>query len=272
MRTKPGDFFQQSVKHVYLGANEAYTQVLLAVLRLRPEIISLAHSHDEPELFELIKGLHGIRRWSGFLFVGLSTIDLSLAVFRSVTHMDVYDDIDANAPFTALLCAGLSALPALTHLCLNRGVGGQILRNLLHGCPHLQILVNMWADRIDAIAAVGVEDVRYVVVVCDALDYWFDWEVGALGGTDFWAAADDFVARKGRGEIEVLLPPRKMVIVHVRSAINGDSTSTEQRSKPCSAHKKESCPSATYGPATRSSTSPRSAERSLVRPHSAGLT
>ncbi|KAF7377551.1 hypothetical protein MSAN_00177400 [Mycena sanguinolenta] len=159
-------------------------------------------SHGGPELLELLKELRGIRRWSGFVLFDLSVIDFNLPAFRSVTHMDVYDDVDSDAPSTALLCAGLSALPALTHLCLNRGVDGQILQNLLHGCPHLQILVNMWGDRIDAIAAAGVEDIRYVVVVCDALDYWFDWEVGARGGTDFWAAADDFVRRKRGREIE----------------------------------------------------------------------
>jgi len=27
-----------------------------------------------------------------------------------------------------------------------------------------------------------------------------DWEVGAKGGVDFWAAADAFVAQKRRGE------------------------------------------------------------------------
>ncbi|KAF7377552.1 hypothetical protein MSAN_00177500 [Mycena sanguinolenta] len=210
-RTKSADFFRYSVKHVYLGAAESYTEAILPVLRLCSEIHSVAYVdvHAEPKLLELIKEFREIRRWSGFLeglFVDPSAIDLSLAVFRSVTHMDMFDDVFMNSPSTARLCAGLAALPALTHLCLNRRVDGEILRNLLQGCSYLQLLVNMWADRMNAMDMVaahrkaGIDDIRYVVVVCD--DYWSDWDVGARGGKDFWAAAEDFVMRKRRREIE----------------------------------------------------------------------
>ncbi|KAJ6482595.1 hypothetical protein C8R45DRAFT_305827 [Mycena sanguinolenta] len=213
MQRKPAEFFRHSVKHVYFGNldDDPCFQTILEVLRLCPDIISLAYTipQGEPELLALLKGIRRIRRLNGcleYLFGSFSAIDLSLAVFRSVTHMDVFDDIDENNPSTARLCEGLCALPALTHLGLNGRVDSELLRNLLQGCPYLQILVNMWADRTNAIDMVaasqkaGVRDIRYVVIVFN--DYWNDWEVGARGGTDFWAAADDFVARKRRHEIE----------------------------------------------------------------------
>ncbi|KAJ7238059.1 hypothetical protein B0H12DRAFT_100962 [Mycena haematopus] len=211
MRTKSAGFFRRSVRHVYLGSHESNNTQ--ALLRLCPDIVSLAYisPRGEPELLELLKDFRGIHRWSGCLedlfdHPSTSTIDLSLSVFRNVTHMDMFDDVDMNTASTARLCAGLCALPALTHVCINRRVEAGILRNLLQGCPYLQVLVDMWASRISAVEMVtahrkaGVEDIRYVAAVCG--DYWSDWDVGARVGTDFWAAADDFVARKRRGEIE----------------------------------------------------------------------
>ncbi|KAJ7238065.1 hypothetical protein B0H12DRAFT_101125 [Mycena haematopus] len=209
MRTKSADFFRHSVRHVFLGSYE--TNNIQALLRLCPDIVSLAYipPHGEPKLLEVLKNFHRIRRWGGCLgdlFDHPSAIDLSLSVFRNVTHMDMFDNVDMNTAATARLCAGLCALPALTHLCINERVEGGILRNLLQGCPCLQVLVDIWTSRIGAAGMVathrkaGLEDIRYVVAVC--CDYWSDWDVGACGGTDFWAAADDFVARKRRGEIE----------------------------------------------------------------------
>ncbi|KAJ6482570.1 hypothetical protein C8R45DRAFT_305093 [Mycena sanguinolenta] len=212
MQRKPADFFRHSVKHVYfIRHDDPRTQTILEVLRLCPDIISLAYitpGGEEPELLALLsKGIRRIRRWSGYLFGGPSAIDLGLAVFHSVTHMNVFDNIDVDNPSTARLCEGLCALPALIHLCLSGWVHNKVLRNLLKGCPYLQVLVNMWAHRIDAIDMVavsrkaGIRDIRYIVVFFSTY-YWDDWEVGARGGTDFWAAADDFVARKRRHEIE----------------------------------------------------------------------
>ncbi|KAJ7768270.1 hypothetical protein B0H16DRAFT_1716290 [Mycena metata] len=128
--------------------------------------------------------------------------------------MDVFEDLDIpgwDIPVNRdRICDGLTTMPALTHLCVSRDVPVDIVRRLLNECAPLQILVNMWADlaynrdKAQEIAAsrqrAGVTDVRFVLVLCD--NYLKDWEVGARGGVDFWAAADAFVARKRRGEIE----------------------------------------------------------------------
>lgn len=208
IRTKEADFFRHSVRHIYLGAGKNDFE---ALLRLCLDLVSFAYISPQgcPELLEMLKDARGIQRWSGSLedlFGDPSAIDLGLPIFRTVTHLDVFDDVNANTILSAQLCASLIALPALTHLCLNRSVTVEILRRLLQECAHLQILVAMWSGRIQAMAMVvahrraGIVDVRYVVAVCD--NYWADWDVGVRGGTDFWAASDAFVARKRRGEIE----------------------------------------------------------------------
>ncbi|KAF8190317.1 hypothetical protein K438DRAFT_922020 [Mycena galopus ATCC 62051] len=176
-----------------------------ALLRLcGPQLRSLAGSH-QPELLPALAHLSQLRRWSGnlaSLFGGHPAIDFSISAFRALTHMDLWSQIGAD---DAVISPGLTALPCLTHLCLN-------MNNFLHWhvlvprilaqCLHLQVLVSM----MHALPAKSLAsnppttDVRFVVsIVCPHRK---DWEVGARGGIDFWAAADNFVARKRQGELE----------------------------------------------------------------------
>lgn len=207
MQTKEANFFRHGVRHLYLGSSGDSARTLL---RLCPSIVSFAYisPQGDPSLLAMAQEMRGVRRWSGCLedlFDKHTAVDLSLPVFSTVTHMDVFDDVDGSRLSTQI-CLGLTALPALTHLCLNRSVEVESLQRLLEQCAHLQVLVVMWSHRIQAGEMVaghcraGVTDARYVVAVCD--DYWSDWEVGARGGMDFWAAADAFIAQKRRGEIE----------------------------------------------------------------------
>ncbi|KAK7052183.1 hypothetical protein R3P38DRAFT_1638258 [Favolaschia claudopus] len=206
--TKPASFFHRSVRHLYIGSRGFTGPSLLPVC---PDILSLAYisPRGQPALLEAVQGFRNIRRWSGSLvdlFDGSDAVSLNLPVFETVTHLDVFDDIDVFNQYTIQLCASLTALPALTHLCLNKKVPSQIIRSLLSDCSRLQVFVIMWSSRVLAEAMVerhrkaGLEDPRFVVAVCD--DYWADWEVGARGGVDFWAAAEAFVARKRSREIE----------------------------------------------------------------------
>ncbi len=38
--------------------------------------------------------------------------------------------------------------------------------------------------------------------VATYVDYYNDWETGARGGEDIWVRAEEFIARKRRGEVE----------------------------------------------------------------------
>ncbi|KAF8139136.1 hypothetical protein K438DRAFT_1880572 [Mycena galopus ATCC 62051] len=132
---------------------------------------------------------------------GHPAIDLSISAFRTLTHMDLWSQISAD---DAVICLGLAVLPCLTHLCLNMNnflYWHVLVPRILAQCLHLQVLVSM----MHALPAKSLAsnppttDVRFVSIVCPHRK---DWEVGARGGIDFWAAADNFVARKRQGELE----------------------------------------------------------------------
>ncbi|KAJ6551287.1 hypothetical protein B0H19DRAFT_165581 [Mycena capillaripes] len=218
MQVKPASFFHASVRHVYIRrASSQWTEAQShALLRLCPRLISLATvARWTPKtMLPVLEELTDVRRWGGCLhdlFGAHSAVDLGLPFFRGLTHIDVFerfgveeDPLDDDG--SGRICVGLATLPALTHLCLNRGVPQDVLQRVLKDCAHLQLLVSKWGDAKrarESAAATLIVDVRYVVAVTgEDAQYWADWEVGTRGGTDFWAAADAFVARKRSGEID----------------------------------------------------------------------
>ncbi|KAJ6598415.1 hypothetical protein DFH09DRAFT_1131724 [Mycena vulgaris] len=209
MRVKPPSFFRDHVRHLLLSPSRSLSdEELHEILRLCPRIVSLCLGHmmSKPALLPILEAMSEVRRWSGSLDglfgTGRAVIDHPLGnpFFRTVTHMDIFDAVD-NSDLD-----GLAAMPALTHLCLSDDLacGDNFLRHVLDQCSHLQLLANFLhysEDKITEIAAnPPVADLRFVVYVYH--DYWAEWKTYARGGHDFWAAADAFVARKRRGEIE----------------------------------------------------------------------
>ncbi|KAJ7756619.1 hypothetical protein B0H16DRAFT_1458072 [Mycena metata] len=125
-------------------------------------------------------------------------VDLGLSLFSHVTHLDLLGDSDSR------IYSQLPRLPALTHLCLNGDIEEGVFHDLLSTCVALQLLVNLWSEGQRDITQQRAYDTpfvdpRFVVGVFAA--YWVDWQAGAYGRRDFWAAAEDFVAQKRRGEI-----------------------------------------------------------------------
>ncbi|KAJ7088695.1 hypothetical protein C8R44DRAFT_892752 [Mycena epipterygia] len=210
MEAKSASFFEESVRHLLLAPIPNWSdEDVCTLLRLCPRLVSFAISKgcfSRPPSLSILQGMHEVRNWSGSLedlFGSHTTIDLGHPFFRTVTHMDIFEVVHDD---DIRICPGLAALPALTHLCLNGGTGAGAVRRVLEQCMHLRVLVNMWhkSDNEGAYEIASnppVTDVRFVVSMFS--DYWKDWEVGARGGIDFWAAADMFVARKRRGEIEL---------------------------------------------------------------------
>ncbi|KAJ7480230.1 hypothetical protein B0H11DRAFT_2025346 [Mycena galericulata] len=202
---KPPDFLRDAVRHLFLDSAAQWSQEdALKILPLCTGLVSLLplRRFSNPTLIPTLAGMR-LRRLSTSLvdlFGGRDAVDIHHPMFSALTHIDIFDDIgDVPKIYTHM-----SALPSLTHLCLNNEIPWDILRLLLSDCRHLQVLVNMWAylraDRAWALAQKPpLTDHRFVVTLYR--DYWEDWDAGAHGETDFWALAEIFVARKQRGEI-----------------------------------------------------------------------
>ncbi|KAF7373255.1 hypothetical protein MSAN_00534400 [Mycena sanguinolenta] len=199
----------KGVQHLFVTSLSSWPEEdIHSLLRLcAPQLLSLADCSTtfyKPTLLPVLLHAVRLRRWAGrleHLFGDHSAIDLSFPAFRTITHMDIFDEFtDEN---DEVICAGLSALPHPTHLCLNDTTSLDTIPRIFTQCLSLQLLVLMDAEEeiINEIAHnPPTTDVRFVV--SGGGGYSNDWEVGARGGIDSWAAAEDFVARKRRGEIE----------------------------------------------------------------------
>ncbi|KAF8134670.1 hypothetical protein K438DRAFT_1997711 [Mycena galopus ATCC 62051] len=196
------------VQHVsFISSGLWPEQDMQALLRLcGPRLLSLAVI-GSTDILPALSHLSQLRRWSGSLaslFSGHPAIDFSISPFRNLTHMDLWDKINAD---DTVICPGLAVLPCLTHLCLNlrlylRLYGHVVVPRILAQCLHLQVLVLMPNPAAARILRKHPPTMDMRFVVSFGRNYWKDWEVGARGGTDFWAAADEFVALKRRGKIE----------------------------------------------------------------------
>ncbi|KAJ7176743.1 hypothetical protein C8R46DRAFT_43675 [Mycena filopes] len=206
MRTKPPTFLRNSVRHLFINNTGDMGSVGYDLLQLCPKIESFAilGSYSPTTLLPILQEISGVRRWCGDLegmFGSAAAVDLGLPFFRNVTHMDLFNScVDQHV----WIMPALAALPALTHLGLtDSDVAFKFLRLVLEELPRLQVLAVTLEDN-DPWEGIPfsapVSDPRFVVVVNG--DYWVNWEIGALGGIDFWAAADLFVARKRKGEID----------------------------------------------------------------------
>ncbi|KAJ7705471.1 hypothetical protein B0H17DRAFT_1326261 [Mycena rosella] len=209
MQTKPTGFFHNSVRHVAIttlwSQEDSY-----ALLRLCTGLVSFSTLgyYLQPAILPILQSMTQARKWSGHLnqlFGTPAAIDLNHPFLRAITYLDIFDVIDRDAMEVYL---SLASMPALTHLCLNGHGWKGLSRRVLDECTNLQVLVNIWEETdihpARAIAAnPPVSDKRFVVCLYYG-DYLKDWEVGARGGTDFCAKADDFVERKCRGEIEAM--------------------------------------------------------------------
>ncbi|KAJ7123476.1 hypothetical protein C8R44DRAFT_875666 [Mycena epipterygia] len=205
MQLKPASFFRDGVRQLFLDTLAHWPpNVALELLRLCTGLVNFAPTGQfcNPALLPILEGMH-LRRLSASLenlFGGREAVDLHHPLFSSLTHLNIFGTIKESPR----IYEHLQSLPSLTHLCLDNDIPRDALCAVLSGCPHLEVVVNLWAY-FRANRAVGVSknppvtDLRFVVGLYR--EYWDDWEAGARGGHDFWARAETFIERKRRGEI-----------------------------------------------------------------------
>ncbi|KAJ7229897.1 hypothetical protein GGX14DRAFT_581579 [Mycena pura] len=210
VRFKPA-FLHDAVHHLSLDtgcpwSKDQAREVLAACTGIVDILIQ--SSYTTPALLPVLSAMR-LQRLSAsleYLFGSFAAIDLTHPLFASLTHLDAFDETEKGEDNT--ICAQIPLLPALTHLCLNSPVAWAQVETLLAECPRLRVLafvvsgphITQWVQN------GSIRDARLVVTAYNHnhWDYWRHWEIGAAGGRDVWAWADEFVAKKRSGSIEGL--------------------------------------------------------------------
>ncbi|KAJ7489668.1 hypothetical protein B0H11DRAFT_2278361 [Mycena galericulata] len=227
VQTKPPMFLASTVRHVLVYASYASTLdpgLFIGFLESCLGITSLSvlGSIAGPHLLPVLGNMR-IQRLSvdlgqlfrdeqdveGEVFGEYHAVDMNYPLFAVVSHLEIYDgfDTEVEEPEVMQWLRGLSALPALTHLALNSPPHLQVLSSVLGACPRIDALLVLFPvvqqdsakEYLEYIGG-AISDSRFVVVMYK--NYYADWELGARGGSDVWARADDFIARKKRGEVQ----------------------------------------------------------------------
>jgi hypothetical protein len=200
---RPPQFFHQAVRHLVLEDESSYSpDDGRKLLRLCTGLVSFASPRliFDPNLLPILADLGIVQRLclSPQILFASGSFDLTHSAFQSVTHLDAFGGGMEEA------LADISALPALTHLCLDPAVPWDALTQVLVKCPRLELLLVQWSvgskQNYEAAQKPGVYDLRLVIGLYE--DYWKDWEDEVKGVLCYWTEADAFVAKKRRGEIE----------------------------------------------------------------------
>ncbi|KAJ7132620.1 hypothetical protein C8R46DRAFT_1140432 [Mycena filopes] len=205
---KPPEFFRNAIRHLAFSAYTVTVKEAHQLLKLCPNIVSFAcRPAYTLGLLPILTAMN-VRRLGvhlnclfGFSSADLtpSSVDFTHPAFRSLTHLEMLNNMEEDA---LEVLPHIPTLPALTHLLLNYEIPRDNILAVLAQCPRLQLLLVLWPFPMEyeAVQVLPVSDARFVTGKYG--DYWAEWEEGARGFPDFWSRGDDFLARKRNGEIE----------------------------------------------------------------------
>jgi hypothetical protein len=134
----------------------------------------------------------------GWLFTRtiMTTEDFTHPLFSHITHLHIYGPQEVSA--------AVALIPRLTHLSFRAThLPASARRSTLDNCTSLKVLVSVWSKHsyLDACASIFADiaaDPRFVMLVVP--DFKLDWEIGARGGEDYWARAEEVVNMRIAGE------------------------------------------------------------------------
>ncbi|KAJ7288725.1 hypothetical protein C8J57DRAFT_1281080 [Mycena rebaudengoi] len=218
LQSKPAGFFRDNVRYLLLqDASDWSIDEMEELLNRCTALVGFACAapHTNPRLLTILGHLHVQQ-----LTLGLGDrlrrdlpVDLWQPMFTYVTHLDLFDSFISESD---AISRQLPLFPALTHLNLKAFFTPELSLQILAECPKLRVFLSTWMAissggyaRLPELARTSgladprsVADPRFVVVIVLHLHYWTHLEAGARGGRDLWSLAEDFLARKARGEIE----------------------------------------------------------------------
>ncbi|KAF7364208.1 Tyrosinase central domain-containing protein [Mycena sanguinolenta] len=207
IESKPAQFIRDNVWHLFV--EQDYPQDTLdTFIPFCTGVRSLVIFEPHPQMLSQLETARPQRLATPIEFFGHTEesmpIDLTLPMFSSLTHLDVFEHILAISPSWS----SLALLAAPTHLAF-LGTSYDVGVALLGMCRNLQVIIRMKGESSTnewpmLSASVDADDWehRFVGMVLKTENYLSEWEAGLRGGSDFWARADTFVAMRRRGEIE----------------------------------------------------------------------
>ncbi|KAJ7288712.1 hypothetical protein C8J57DRAFT_1281052 [Mycena rebaudengoi] len=214
LQSKPAGFFRDNVRYLLLqDASDWSIDEMEELLNRCTALVGFAcpEPHSNPRLLTILGHLHVQQ-----LTLGLGgrlrrdlPVDLWQPMFISVTHLDLFDSFISDSD---AISRQLPLFPALTHLNMKVFFTPELSLKILAECPKLRVFLSTWMASSDGYAQLletspladprSVADPRFVVVIVRHLRYWTHLDAGARGGRDLWWLAEDFLAKKARGEIE----------------------------------------------------------------------
>ncbi|KAF8186543.1 hypothetical protein K438DRAFT_2019800 [Mycena galopus ATCC 62051] len=203
IHSKPPTFFQYSVRNLRLAHCLENEEALILSTCSAIENLWLTAQTMNILQFDLpLKRLH----CSLHSLFGSSRIDLTHRLFSVMTHLEIFDrswdgiNGDVWSEFTRL--------SHLTHFALNEPDLLPKCCTLLPMWECLQVLVillirPMTGNFLDEYQVSELaHESRFVAMHCPS--YLEDWSEGVLTGGDYWSRADNFIAKRKSGEINVL--------------------------------------------------------------------
>ncbi|KAJ7267083.1 hypothetical protein C8J57DRAFT_1326581 [Mycena rebaudengoi] len=113
-------------------------------------------------------------------------------LFAAITHLELFD-LDSVLEDVV----GIGGLPqTLTHLAVTEIYDRRYLLDILANSQGIRVLLAGYAQQ------TLIDDSRFVLISLSYVIYEGDWILGGQGGSDFWARADAFVAKKKCGQIK----------------------------------------------------------------------
>ncbi|KAJ7605954.1 hypothetical protein DFH06DRAFT_254313 [Mycena polygramma] len=194
---KPASFFRDRVRHLFV--RDLSVDELEEIFLVCDGVQSLTIGWPTPP--RPIPGLTATRprRLNVilddllFVYMGMPLPPLPHPMFTLVTHLNMFD----HRLDKAEILNHLTLFPVLSHLATWYDTTSPT--DLLARHTKLEALI--YSSGLFTMQERSSEDSR-VVYMNVYKDYMQDWIGGTLGGLDFWARADIFIAKKRRGEIQ----------------------------------------------------------------------
>ncbi|KAK7038536.1 hypothetical protein R3P38DRAFT_2906423 [Favolaschia claudopus] len=202
IKSKPSGFFEKAVRHLMFCPGEVSPTNLDLVLAACSRVMNLFLLVDiiTPAELAASNQLRSLTR----LALRIDTLhiaDLRSPFLQHVTHLEL---LDVEFERHIDLPASLGAVPRLTHLSINFGLGDADLYARIRNMTQLKCIVFIGSGQaaIDEMHLSAENELDARLVCLFQTDFHKDWYQGATIGDDYWAFADEFIAAKRNGKID----------------------------------------------------------------------